>query len=233
VKFGDEDEKLDQDIDALTAFLTSLFKKSQQGLKRIAVAGDTNSLTPEEKNVRLNLMRHLGTQLQAQSKGFKDAQKKFLEDLRRQNKVGEQFGLMDEGENKSPIALEDAASRGLTAWELQQLDEMKNVQEERYREIVKIAQSIHELAQLFNELNVLVIEQGTILDRIDYNIEQALTQVKAGTIELQKADKISRKARSLKCILCLSFVAIVMLTILILKHTTGSSDQTATTNNGN
>jgi len=123
-----------------------------------------------------------------------------------------------------PMALEDAADRGMTPGELQQFEDMKNIQDERYREIVKIAQSIHELAQLFNELNVLVIEQGTILDRIDYNIEQALVQVKAGTVQLVEADKISKKARSLKCILCLSFVVIVMLTILILKHTSSSSD---------
>jgi syntaxin 16 len=222
VKFVDEDDKIEQEIDALTHAITGLLKKSQQGLKRIAVAGNTATLSQEEKAVRLNLMRHLGTQLQAQSKAFKSAQKKFLQDLRRQQDVGKEWGLLDEPDSKVAMALEDAADRGMTQGELQQFEELKTIQDERYREIVKIAESIHELAQLFNELNVLVIEQGTILDRIDYNIEQALTQVKAGTVQLVEADKISRKARSLKCILCLSFVVIVMLTILILKHTSGS-----------
>jgi syntaxin 16 len=35
----------------------------------------------------------------------------------------------------------------------------------------------------------LVIEQGTILDRIDYNIEEAKTNVKKGNVELQKTLK--------------------------------------------
>ena len=45
------------------------------------------------------------------------------------------------------------------------------------QEIVRVAQSINELATLFRELNVLVIEQGSIIDRIDYNIEQTLGKV--------------------------------------------------------
>ena len=35
-----------------------------------------------------------------------------------------------------------------------------------------LAQSIEELSEIFKELAVLVIDQGTILDRIDFNMEQ-------------------------------------------------------------
>jgi len=42
----------------------------------------------------------------------------------------------------------------------------------RDHEINAIVQSIEELSQIFKELAVLVIDQGTILDRIDYNMEQ-------------------------------------------------------------
>jgi syntaxin 16 len=36
---------------------------------------------------------------------------------------------------------------------------------------------MNELAVIFKELSTLVIEQGTILDRIDFNIEQAHVNV--------------------------------------------------------
>ena len=36
----------------------------------------------------------------------------------------------------------------------------------------RAAQSIEELSEIFKELAVLVIDQGTILDRIDFNMEQ-------------------------------------------------------------
>lgn len=40
----------------------------------------------------------------------------------------------------------------------------------RSKEINELTNSINSLAVLFKDFSVLVIEQGTILDRIDYNI---------------------------------------------------------------
>ena len=48
---------------------------------------------------------------------------------------------------------------------------------EREKAINSVAESVTELAEIFREIQVLVIDQGTILDRIDYNIEQAATRV--------------------------------------------------------
>lgn len=39
---------------------------------------------------------------------------------------------------------------------------------------------MNDLAVLFKELSTLVVEQGTIVDRIDYNIETALVSTKQG-----------------------------------------------------
>jgi syntaxin 16 len=39
---------------------------------------------------------------------------------------------------------------------------------------------MNDLAELFKELSVLVLHQGTILDRIDYNVKEAETNVKKG-----------------------------------------------------
>jgi syntaxin 16 len=63
-------------------------------------------------------------------------------------------------------------SVGFTQQQLQVVDDLEAVAEERDAEITRIAQSIEELAQIFKELAVLVIDQGTILDRIDFNMEQ-------------------------------------------------------------
>lgn len=46
--------------------------------------------------------------------------------------------------------------------------------EPRDQEIQHIARSIEELSQIFKELAVLVIDQGTVLDRIDFNMEQVV-----------------------------------------------------------
>lgn len=49
--------------------------------------------------------------------------------------------------------------------------------EERDEEIRKIVETIAELAQIMRDLSTLVVEQGTMLDRIDTNITQAAVKV--------------------------------------------------------
>lgn len=51
--------------------------------------------------------------------------------------------------------------------------------EERDEEIRKIVETIAELAQIMRDLSTLVVEQGTMLDRIDTNITQAAVKVRA------------------------------------------------------
>jgi len=53
--------------------------------------------------------------------------------------------------------------------------------QERDREVRNILQSINDLAQIMKDLSVLVIDQGTIVDRIDYNMEQVSLQPSSST----------------------------------------------------
>jgi hypothetical protein len=51
--------------------------------------------------------------------------------------------------------------------------------EERDEEIRKVVEAIAELAQIMRDLSTLVVEQGTMLDRIDANIGQAAVKVRS------------------------------------------------------
>jgi len=55
---------------------------------------------------------------------------------------------------------------------------------QREREINDIAKGIIELADIFKDLSAMVIDQGTMLDRIDYNVERMAVDVKAAEKEL-------------------------------------------------
>lgn len=57
----------------------------------------------------------------------------------------------------------------------------------RNRELTEIANSIASLAELFKDLSVLVIDQGTILDSVEYNIEQTAVHVSEAVKELKVA----------------------------------------------
>lgn len=60
---------------------------------------------------------------------------------------------------------------------------------QRDREIDQIARSIAELAELFQDLSSLVIDQGTMLDRIDFNIEHMGQDMNAAVEELNTATR--------------------------------------------
>jgi syntaxin 16 len=66
------------------------------------------------------------------------------------------------------------------------------------KEIQELTNSVKDLAVLFKELSTLVIEQGTIIDRIDYNVESALDSTKKGKKHLIGARKAQKNNRSRK-----------------------------------
>lgn len=71
----------------------------------------------------------------------------------------------------------------------------------RDKEIQELTDSVRDLAILFKELSVLVIEQGTVIDRIDYNIEIAMENTKKGKKHLEGARKAQKSNRSRKVII--------------------------------
>lgn len=72
------------------------------------------------------------------------------------------------------------ADLSLCAALLSQVSQAEVLIEERDEEIRKIVETIAELAQIMRDLSTLVVEQGTMLDRIDTNITQAAVKVRAG-----------------------------------------------------
>ena len=56
------------------------------------------------------------------------------------------------------------------------------------------------------------------MDRIDYNMELVVERTKQGITELETAEKHQKSSRPLKCMLFLIFLIIIMLGVLIMKH---------------
>lgn len=81
-----------------------------------------------------------------------------------------------------------------------------------------IAKSAQELAQIFKDLNQLVIEQGTIVDRIDYNMDQAVTKVKEGLQQVVKAEEHKKSNRPGFIIFVLILVICALAYLLYLKN---------------
>lgn len=94
-------------------------------------------------------------------------------------------------------------------------EENSKMAEHREKEVIKIVQSIADLHDIFKDLGQMVQEQGTVLDRIDYNVEQTQTRVTEGYKQLQRAEMYQRKNRKMYCILILATVVLLMMVLLI------------------
>ena len=56
-------------------------------------------------------------------------------------------------------------------------------------ELNQLLNSVNDLAQIFKDMQSLVMEQGSILDRIDYNIDIAASNITTGKKSLVKANE--------------------------------------------
>lgn len=88
---------------------------------------------------------------------------------------------------------------------------------QREREIEEIAQGIIELSDLFRDLQSMIIDQGTMLDRIDYNVERMATDLRDADKELNVASGYQRKTTKRKIILLLFLIAAGMFILLLVK----------------
>lgn len=88
----------------------------------------------------------------------------------------------------------------------------------RSSDIGRLVGQINDLAVIFKELSILVVEQGTVLDRIDYNIDHARGAVQKANKELDKTLKRETSFRAKGCMSCLVTGIALSLGLLVLKH---------------
>ena len=80
----------------------------------------------------------------------------------------------------------------------------------RDTQLNNLLDSVNDLAQLFKDMQSLVMEQGSILDRIDYNIDIASTNVISGKNSIVKANEYHKNN-------CFRNVIIVVLVVIFIE----------------
>lgn len=160
---------------------------------------------------------------------------------------------MQQNPYTDPSLMESDADKSFSQTTLMQTSQRRAGQndaaiEQREREINDIAKGIIELSDIFRELQNMVIDQGTMLDRIDYNVERMGTEVKSADKELnvvwfqhpslwrrkedQQADYLlkatgyQRRTTKRKILLLLVILVVGMIIVLLVKPKRSSSEQT-------
>ncbi|WLF77376.1 t-SNARE affecting a late Golgi compartment protein 2 [Lodderomyces elongisporus] len=89
--------------------------------------------------------------------------------------------------------------------------------EQREQEINKLAMGILEISTMFKEMENLVIDQGTMLDRIDYNLTSTVQDLKSSDKELIKAQSYQKRTTKCKIIFFLVLCVFALLMLFMLR----------------
>eukprot|EP00898_Chlorokybus_atmophyticus_P005022 jgi/Chlat1/5520/Chrsp369S00408 len=193
------------EAEALQQDITRRLKRCEAQLHKLS-ARDQSA----DAAVRKNVQRRVATELSELSMQFLA----YARLLQATTGVGAAFEVEEKPRDDSHGQVIDM---GFSEQALMVVHHADGLAVERESEINKIVQSVNDLAQVMQDLSVLVIDQGTILDRIDYNVEQVHQKVEEGLQQLKRADQTQKKSRMFLCIMLLLVMCLVMLVILIAK----------------
>ncbi|KAK3792355.1 hypothetical protein RRG08_045900 [Elysia crispata] len=88
--------------------------------------------------------------------------------------------------------------------------------EARHNDIMKLETSIRDLHDMFMDMAMLVESQGEMIDRIEYNVEQAVDYIETAKMDTKKAVKYQSKARRKKimAVICLVVLIVILISVI-------------------
>jgi len=207
--FASEEPVTEQlSVEAITIKISELFHQTQGKIASL----EKEKMTPQEVPMRENAQKILLEKLHELSSQFKSKQKDYLTKLQTRNARGRTFNIVED-EKSGTIKVDFTSSQA------QAVANNTAAIDRRVEEIRMIAKSVNDLAMIFKDMQMLVIEQGTILDRIDYNIEQTSHNVDTAVEQIKQAEKEQGKYRNKLCMLLLCMGIFILIIILIIKNT--------------
>lgn len=136
-----------------------------------------------------NVQRYLSTRFTKIVSAYKDGQTLYTDKLKKRKQKVKQFKGSTEThqELEKEMRVTTYQQMGYSQAQIQELLLEEDHQQTISNEVEEILNHIQELNSMFSDLRDLVVEQGTMLDRIDYNISQARDQIVKGNKELKEA----------------------------------------------
>ncbi|KAJ5619748.1 hypothetical protein N7510_003732 [Penicillium lagena] len=248
--FGDEEVRRQDEgvIERYTQDITHAFHDCQKAIQRIEMmvreSKQQGSVTSGEETMARNIQISLAARVQEASARFRKKQSTYLRKLRDLEGLGTPFDRVPtpvQNPYIDPSLMESDADKSFSQTMLMQTSQRTTGQNDtaiaqREREINDIAKGIIELSDIFRELQTMVIDQGTMLDRIDYNVEKMGTEVKAAEKEIKVATSYQRRTTKRKVMLLLFLVVAGLIIVLIIKPKRSSApppppDDTQSSNN--
>ncbi|ODV97517.1 hypothetical protein PACTADRAFT_29086, partial [Pachysolen tannophilus NRRL Y-2460] len=240
--FNDRTED-NKKIDDLNFVITKNFQKCYNMIKKIdnlkneQYGPDGNiggSFTKKDELAMCeNIKKKLALRTQNLSKTFRKLQNNYIRFLKDDDDFETQYSSSAGGigsgsqqsqnyneeleEEESTAKIESYSREALKQSQQQQSSLSSQMINQREREIFKIAQGVLEISTIFKELENMIIDQGTILDRIDYNINNVVVDLKHADKQFVKSSKSQKRTTKCKAIFLLSLIVFALFLMVLTK----------------
>ena len=200
----DDYTKLHDQIERKTSEIKVNIKSVQTEIIKFGRLKET-----ENQQFVSNVQISLAEELSGLAEKFKKQNKSYLLKLKqRMMKFNDCFTTENE-DGMYTIGFDDSQMNILT--------EAETNLKERMGEIKKITETVRELADMTTELNMIIYEQGSIIDRIDYNIDKTEVEVEFAVEEINKAEGYQKASQVKKIVLTLFMLILCALLVLFIK----------------
>ncbi|KAG9126075.1 hypothetical protein FRC07_005000 [Ceratobasidium sp. 392] len=214
----------EREIEARTNEITRDFRICHSLIQRISASTSSHTFPPNvpsqnDVTSAQNVQRALAAKVQELSALFRTKQRVYMQKLQghaiSRNDQMIASGVLSSNTTNTydSVQQDEEASRS----QLSAMQQSDPSLASRNREIAEIAKSIVSLAELFKDLSNLVIDQGTILDSVEYNIQQTAVHMQDAVKELDIATHYQRNTGRRKCIFLLLLIIFGLILVLIFK----------------
>ena len=179
IKFDDEDKKLNKNIAKIVHEITQQLSICEKKIKELV----KQNIDSETDNIiKINMQHTIIQKITDFTKKFKINQELYKKKYK--ELVGEDDPTYEINES---LRKDNNDSNNFENFLM--TDNINQNLQNRDNELNQLLNSVNDLAQIFKDMQSLVMEQGSILDRIDYNIDIAATNVTTGKKSLVKANE--------------------------------------------
>lgn len=244
---GFDDKTHDEkEIEDLSLSVLQFFQRCYNIIKKLEVIYSSQLLEGKQLNrseliILDNLTKRYAQKIQWESNKFRVLQNNYLKFLNKDDlkpifpsndKESSQLMLtmMEEEENQNLEGsykgknIEEYSKQTLQQQQMKrQSNGTQRFLEERDEEIAQLANGVFEVSTIFREMQSLIINQGSIVDRIDYNLENTVIELREANKQLEGATRYQKRTQKCKIILLLSLCVVALFFFVMLKphnHTT-------------
>ena len=198
--YESENKQIDKEIEKIIKSMTQKVKICEINIKEISSIPDSN-LSKIDCKIKDNIRINLSQKIHDFSYDFRKNEEQFMEKLK---KLGSNSSVIDDEDT----SIKDFDKKHSN---LSFIQDFSNSQLEKRNECINsLVISINELSSIFKDLQTVVQEQGTILDRIDYNIDIAWENTKKAHGHISEANKLQKQS-------CFRSVSIILMIIIFIE----------------